>query len=61
MAAAQSAALFQAALHGDGRAQRVRPDGVLKADGLHTLDDRVNVDALGEEHLAAGVQRLQAV
>ena len=51
----------QAALHSDGGAQGVCPDSVIKADGLHTADDLVAVDALCEEHLVASVQRLQAV
>ena len=51
----------QAALDGDGGAQGVSPDSVIKADGLHTADDLVAVDALSEEHLVAGVQRFEAV
>ena len=51
----------QAALDGDGGAQGVCPDSVIKADGLHAAHDLVAVDALSEEHLVASVQRLQAV
>jgi len=51
----------QAALDGDGGAQGVCPDSVIKADGLHAADDLVAVDTLSEEHLVASVQRLQAV
>ena len=51
----------QAALHSDSSAQSVSPDSVIKADGLHAADDLVAVDALGEEHLVASVQRLQTV
>ena len=51
----------QAALHSDGGAQGISPDSVIKADGLHTADDLVAVDALSEEHLVASVQRLQTV
>ena len=51
----------QAALDGDRGTQGVSPDSVIKADGLHTADDLVAVDALSEEHLVAGVQRFEAV
>ena len=53
--------VFQAALHGNGRAQRIRPHGVFKADGLYALDDGVHVNALGEEHFAAGIETFQTV
>ena len=53
--------VLQAALDSDGGAQGVGPHGVFKADGLHALDNSLHVDALFQQHVAAGVQRFQAV
>ena len=53
--------VLQAALDGDGGAEGVSPDRVIKADGLHAADDLVTVDAFGKEHFVAGVQRFEAV
>ena len=41
-----------AALNGERHAQRVRPHGVFKRDGLHAFDDRFHVNALGQAEVA---------
>ena len=52
---------LQAALNGNGGAQGVCPDSIVEADGLDAADDLIAVDALGQQHLVAGVEALQAV
>ena len=52
---------LQAALDSNGSAQGVSPDGVIEADGLDAADDLIAVNALGQQHLVAGVEALQTV
>ena len=52
---------LQAALDGDGGAEGVCPDSVVEADGLDAADDLIAVDALGQQHLVAGVEALETV
>ena len=52
---------FQAALHGNGGAEGIGPHGVVEADGLHALHDGFHIDALFQQHGAAGVERFEAV
>ena len=52
---------LEAALYRNSGTQRISPNGIVKADGLHAANDLVAVDALCKEHLIGGIQRFQPV
>ena len=53
--------LFHAALERERNTQGIGPGGVFKRDGLHALDDCVDIYALGQAQIAGRFQAAQIV